>query len=163
MSCSSASPHHAMNISLIRQRCVCFDSNKSTGWELESFLLFFSRWHYSTRFWFFLPVLPLAISENLHFLPSSVYAEVLLMPSLMLLEPPGFLVPWRGKQHCCHLCWHWGHWVGNKRQRRLFHNDKGVNAPRWHNNCVCVYIYNVNSIYNNYIYTHYICTKHQST
>ena len=48
--------------------------------------MIFSRWHYSASFWFFLAVLPLATFENLHFLPFSVYARVLLMPSLMLLE-----------------------------------------------------------------------------
>ena len=37
-------------------------------------------------------MLPLAIFENLRFLPSSVSAEVLLMPSRVLLEPRGF---WR--------------------------------------------------------------------
>ena len=37
-------------------------------------------------------MLPLAIFENLRFLPSSVSAEVLLMPSRVLLEPRAF---WR--------------------------------------------------------------------
>ena len=39
-------------------------------------------------------MLPLAIFENLRFLPSSVSAEVLLMPSQVLLEPRGFWPLW---------------------------------------------------------------------
>ena len=61
---------HQMHF-LFRYSFVCFDVNFSTGWRLEAFLLFFSRWCYSTSFWFLLPELPLTVFEDLHVAPSS--------------------------------------------------------------------------------------------
>lgn len=42
---------------LLNYRLVYFESNFSIAWRLEAFILFFSRWPYSTSFWCLLPEL----------------------------------------------------------------------------------------------------------
>lgn len=55
---------------------VYFNSNNSKGWSLQAFLLYFSRWCYSTSFCFLLPEPPLAKFESLHYPPSTTSAKV---------------------------------------------------------------------------------------
>lgn len=51
----------------------------STGWSLQAFLLFSSRWRYSTRFWFLLPALSPAVTACT-FHPSLPLPEVPQVP-----------------------------------------------------------------------------------
>ena len=81
---------------------------------MEAFLLFSSRWHYSTSFWFFLSDLPSSyIFGSLHFPPSSllcrgvtgalaVTACALRVAGAVAAEVAG---SGKGKGHGCHYCW----------------------------------------------------------
>lgn len=46
------------HLSCLGKSFAYFDFNSSTGWQLEAFLVFSSRWHYSTSFWFIFSALP---------------------------------------------------------------------------------------------------------
>ena len=67
---------------LLNYRLVYFESNFSIAWRLEVFLLFFSRWHYSTSFWFsYLSCLWLYLRICTFHLPLPLFGVLLVLSS----------------------------------------------------------------------------------